>query len=348
MKNRTLDRTFKTGYDITYSNSEGLCPISFKPWSAAQITAEHAPQDPLKYFNDVLVSMNFHVLSNFEYCSTADREFIQNYLMEMDPYHQLFLSSQSRLKNYIPQTEQHPCVKQFETDFNLFLNQCFTSEGFHFKFLNQGLNLITTLEASLEKNLIYNYKTTFSPETNNKLLCFYSLLFHIRTLFALDYNFKTEDSAFESVKCDSITDYLPKSDFTANDALIYWQFKKLSIPFTGSHDIKVEKLLVHPMEMAFKQYNHNACVLIENLPEAFLTNTNVLKLEDKLYQIQMDWLLGSSCGLLFRIREELFGVVEGYNQIFWPDMNLNPSKKTQCLKMCFELNEAHFYSKKVG
>ena len=139
-----------------------------------------------------------------------------------------------------------------------------------------------------------------------------------------------------------MNDYLSKTDFTVNDSLIYWQFKKLATPFIGQADIRFEKLLINPLEQSFQKFNHNACALINNLPESFLTYYSAIQLEESLHQIQIDWLLGSSAGLLFRLREELFGLKEGYDKIFWLDTGPSAFKKQNNLKFCFELYESDF------
>lgn len=341
------EQTLKMGYDVKYSTYDGILkPTTLSWWSKSEQTIKLSSKPGFKYFNDVLVGMNFHALTGYKYASAEDQKFISKYLKEMDPYHQIFESSQNRLKHHIPEVKPSALTEAFENEFTTFINDCFTADNLQFHFLNQGLNLIAKFEKDLGKNLIYNFDTKFSDSFNQKLICFYSLLFHVRTLFAVEHNKHTEDLSTESVKCDSITDYLAKSDYTTNDALVYWQFKKLSIPFSGSQDVKVGKLLVDPLESAFRQYNYHACVLIDNLPESFLTNTNVLKLEDKLYKMQMDWLLGSSTGLLFRLREELFGVTEGYNAIFWPEMNSFQQTKSKSLSFFFELKESFLFDQK--
>lgn len=342
--------SYKMGFELKYSTDNCLLPISFTPWHSEVKKNDIVCQDPLKYLNDVLVSMNFDRLTDYKYCQTQDKKIIENHLRSIDPYFELFRTSHARLQNHIKYPKNHTRYQKFENQFCDLIDQTFTAEGVQFKFLNKCINAIADFETELGQNLIYNFKVHFSDEFNQKLLSLYSFLFHTRTLFALNHNYKMEDSCFESVKCDSITDYLSKSDFTANDALIYWQFKKLSIPFSGAKDVKIEKLFINPLESAFRQYNHNACTLIDNLPESFLTHSSIQKLEDHLYQIQMDWLLGSGAGILFRLREELYGVTQGYSHIFWPDAQLphsDPSHltKTQSLNVSFEFGTTDFNQK---
>ncbi len=89
------------------------------------------------------------------------------------------------------------------------------------------------------------------------------------------------------------------------------------------------------LSKCFHSYSHNAVCLIENLPKSFLNSLNTEELEDTLYLVQMDWLLGADAGLLFRVREELYGLIDGYERIFWPDAKgRTPEKQTSLSVNC--------------
>ena len=103
-------------------------------------------------------------------------------------------------------------------------------------------------------------------------------------------------------------------------------------------DVRIEKLFVDPLLKAFNQYNHNACCLVDQLPKSFLNSLPHSELEEALHHVQMDWLLGSEAGLLFKIREELFGATEGYDKIFWPELSTSKSKQATSLNICFTLS----------
>ena len=60
--------------------------------------------------------------------------------------------------------------------------------------------------------------------------------------------------------------------------------------------------------------------MVNALPETFFTGKESETLENDLYRFQIDWLLGSPAGLLYRIREELIGVRDGYENTFWPEL----------------------------
>ena len=77
--------------------------------------------------------------------------------------------------------------------------------------------------------------------------------------------------------------------------------------------------------------------MIENLPHSFLNSQSPAQLEETLHHVQMDWLLGSSSGLLFKIREELFGLIDGYDKVFWPEALNMKSKTSSKLRLEFQI-----------
>lgn len=61
---------------------------------------------------------------------------------------------------------------------------------------------------------------------------------------------------------------------------------------------------------------------LENLPDE-VADADVHELEQLAFAYGASWLMSSDAGLLYRTREELLGVREGYERVFWP---LPPSK----------------------
>lgn len=344
--------SLQMGYEIKMAAGPVLKPVELKMWDQSSRFSEFTPQSPLKYMNDALIGLTFHKMNGFKNLIFTDRVFAEQSLKALDPYFELYQKSAANLKPLkasVPAENKLAC-ENFEKKFSDFWDQTITTIGVNFSFFNKALEIINAFETDLGKPFIYNFSVQFSEQFTEKLICFYSLLFHLRTVTALDHNAYVEDTAFECVKCDSITDYLPKADFTVNDALLYWQFKKLSTPFVGhkDKDVRIEKLFVDPMERAFFQYNHNACALIDQLPQGVLTSSSQTELEDFLHHVQMDWLLGTSAGLLFRLREETFGLVHGYDKVFWPEATQTKTKKPSTLKICFELNDANVFGQKTS
>ena len=301
-----------------------------------------------KFLNDVICGLQFHRMNDFSFLNLQEKSFAHKALLELDPYHQIYTKCAHQLKSTLGHFEKSlpvPKLKieieNLEKGLNDFFLTVFNTRRFQVISLKPLIELINQFEEKLESPLIYHFGLKIKPELVEKLTAFYSFLFHLRTLVALEYNQSTDDSAFENLKCDSISDYIPKSDFTVNDAILYWQFKKLSTPFTGykDKDSRIEKLLVKPLERAFFQYSHNACALICQLPESYLSQLSLTQLEEQLHNLQMNWLLGSPSGLLFRIREELFGLSEGYSNIFWPEIAGTRKKAATTLTLNVEFSE---------
>ncbi len=339
--------TFVMGFEITTIAGSVLKPTQFSVWDQNSRFSEFLPQAPLNYFNDVLVGLQFHKMFNYVYLNENDRPQVDQLIKEICPYYSLFLNSSkklSRIQNMQftqPKEVSSSNAKKFETEWwKAWSHLNPQNNKWDLSKLNQCIQLINNFESDMKSTLIYNFQIGFSDQLNQQLLSLYSFLFHLRSLIALQHNTHVDDSSFESVKCDSISDYLPRADFTTNDALIYWQFKKLSTPFIGhkDKDIRIEKLFVEPMDRAFLQFNHNACALIDQLPPEYINSLPQSDLEIHLHQIQMDWLLGSSTGLLFRIREELFGLIQGYDRLFWSETNQDKVHKSTPIRFCFELD----------
>ncbi len=346
--------SLQMGYEIKTAAGPVLKPTEIKIWDQSSRFSEFTPQAPFKFMNDALIGLTFHKMNGFKNLTFTDRVFAEQSLKALDPYFELYQKSAAKLKpitNAVkienPKNYALAC-ENFEKQFSDFWDQTITQAEISFQFFGKALAIINSFEDQLGAPFIYNFSVKFSESFTEKLVCFYSLLFHLRTVIALDHNAHVEDTVFETLKCDSITDYLPKADFTTNDAMLYWQFKKLSTPFVGhkDRDVRIEKLFVDPLERAFFQYNHNACALIDQLPKSLLTSSSQTELEEVLHCVQMDWLLGTGAGLLFRLREEAYGVVHGYDNVFWADATMAKNKKSSSLKICFELNEADVFTQK--
>ena len=300
------------------------------------------PHHPFKYFTDAILGLCYHRMNDFKFLAPEDKKFATQAYNAFDPYSTLFTKSAPRVKA-LRKEMKNPFGKYeaFEKKMMAVWEKAFNQPTVQFADLNAVLECLSEFEHSLDVPFLYNFSIQFSDKFNEKLICFYSFLFHLRALVALDHNAHVDDSSFESIKCDSISDYLPKSDYTINDALLYWQFQKLSTPFVGhkDKDTRIEKLFVDPMLRSFNQYNHNACCLIDQLPKTFLNSLSPNELEEALHHVQMDWLLGSESGMLFKIREELYGIAEGYDKIFWHEVSASSAKKATSLNISFNLNE---------
>jgi hypothetical protein len=338
---------FQMGIEIKTAKGSVLKPEQLHFWDLkSQNLPIHftnmAPQNPFTYFTDAIIGLCYHKMNDYKFLSPEDKKFAIQAYRSFDPYSELFSKSAPRVnslrKNLKSETLK---FENFEKQMSEIWIQTFSQKTVQFSDLTKALDCLTEFENSIDGPFLYNFSIQFSEKMTEKLTCFYSFLFHLRALIAVDHNAHVNDSSFESVKCDSISDYLPKSDYTVNDALLYWQFKKLSTPFVGhkDKDTRIEKLFVEPMIKHFNQYNHNASCLIDQLPKSFLNTLTQNELEEALHHVQMDWLLGSDGGLVFKVREELFGLVEGYEKIFWPEAASTPVKKATSLNICFQLSD---------
>lgn len=301
-----------------------------------------SPGSPFKFYTDAILALCYQKMTDYKSMSPVQKNFSENAYRTFDPYTALMHKSAPRVKSLKNQNTTHPIhFENFEKKLTDTWSQAFNNNSIALTKLTAALDCISEFEHQITTPLIYNFSIHFTDKFIEKLICFYSLLFHLRSIIAVDHNAHVEDSSYESVKCDSISDYLPRADFTVNDALLYWHFKNLSAPFLNhkNKDLQVEKLLVEPFGRYFKQYSHNACNLINQLPPSFLNSLKPTELEEALHHVQMDWLLGSESGLLFKLREELFGIVDGYDKIFWPECAGLKPKKASSLNLCFEIAE---------
>lgn len=331
----------KMGITISTDTGSILRPTSLTFSCPKAARLESLPHAPFKYYTDAIIGLSFHKMTDFKHCEATDTSFAQSAYAALNPYVELYRKSAPRIQSLTKTAlTQKIQFENFEKKMTDLLQSLFSGSTIDLAKVPQVLDVISDFETQAGSPLLYNFSLNFSDRFKEKLIGFYSFLFHLRSVIAIDHNAYVEDSSIESVKCDSISDYLPKSDYTTNDALLFWQFKKLTTPFVShkDKDVRIEKLLVQPLEKYFYKYNHNACCLIDQLPPALLNSLSQVELEETLHHIQMDWLLGSPSGLLFKIREELFGLIEGYDKVFWPEsLSLKP-KVSSHLKLSFEIS----------
>lgn len=331
------------GFDIHLERGGLPRPAKLHLWQEHDLFKKNKPQTPFKYFSDALLGCSASYLSAWAQgnTETSDAKKFHEAWENLEPHYELHARSQERVLALHKQVKviDPQAIKKFEHEFCEKLKAGFKSETIDMKNFWPLIETIAHFESQIKAPILFNLSVQFSSEFNMILQMFYSLLWNLRTLVAIDHNAHIEDPSHESLRMDSICDYLPKSEYVVNDALLYFQFKKLSKPFSvgKTSDVRIEKLFTAPLEKAFHQYSHNASYLIDHLPESFLTSMNPADLEDALYLVQMDWLLGASSGLLFKIREELYGLQNGYEKIFWNEWDNGSLKKPVQLSVCCEL-----------
>lgn len=306
------------GFDIKTSPAPMLQPQKIEYWKPHQFK-DTQPESPFHYKADALVGLsliqlNQHLQNPFT-SPQMNFSFAAASWKTLEPHHELYARSQPRISALRKHTKEcpQPLVTSFERKWTEILDACQHPWGMDLQHLGYMLDAIDYLEESLKWPLLYNYSIQFSRPVLTQMHHLHSLLFNLRALMAMDYNAYVQDPTFESVKVDSISDYLAKCEYVANDALLYWKLKRSSSEMPAK---TFEKLSHY-----FQEYSHNAVCLIESLPKSFLSGLPQEQMDDTLYLTQMDWLLGTDAGLLFRVREEIYGLMEGYHQIFWPELD---------------------------
>jgi hypothetical protein len=288
---------------------------------------------PMKYMGDALVGLSFlklyhHTAKHFTNSSHfTNPNLVQDSWLALDPHHEIYNRTQPRIsalkksmKNFDPKD-----ISAFENSFEQIVSAAFDGHQMHFNELFALIDSIAHLEDKIDSPLLYNFRLTLDRKTIEKMHSLYSLLYHLRSLVAIEYNNHTTDPSQEAVKMDAITDYLPKPEYIVNDALLYWSYKKACHKYSSGakRDAHFETHFMAPMDENFQNFLHNGSRLVENLPKSFLNNLKNEELYNGLHLTQMDWLLGTEAGLLFKIREELFGLRDGYDNIFWQDITRN-------------------------
>lgn len=330
------------GFDIQMERGGLPRPTQINLWQNEDKFQKTKPTTPFKYFSDALLGISSNYLSLWaQNAKPTEMEIWLEAWKNLEAHYEMHVRSEERVhalkkevKAVVPQLMQ-----SFEQKFNEKLREVFKSPRLDLTSFWPLIEIIDSLEQQNKAPLLFNFSVHFSPEFNLRLQMLFSFLWNLRTLVAVDHNAHIEDPSHEALCMDSICDYLPKSDYVVNDALLYYNFKKLTQPFSvgKNSDIKIDKLLIAPLEKAFHQYSHNASYLIDHLPQSFLSSMNPVDLEEALYLVQMDWLLGAPAGLLFKIREEFFGLQNGYEKIFWPAWDNGNFKKSMNLSVCCEL-----------
>ncbi|WP_413581907.1 hypothetical protein [Bdellovibrio sp. HCB288] len=337
----------RLGFDVSMAKGATLKPVKVHFWNDEAGFQKFKPHAPFKYMSDALVGLSLVKLNSYIKSPLATKNMDYPFAMDawntLDPHVEIYGRSQGRvrsLQSQLPVLDPKLCAL-FEEHFNETFEVAMTPQGVDLTALGPLLETFSWFENKMEAPLLYNFGLNFSKPFMDKLHTLYSFLYNLRSLVAIDHNAHVQDASHEAVKVDAVTDYLPRVEYVVNDALLYWNFKRFSEPFTGrgAPDPRVEKLFAHPMEKAFQKYSHNACHLVNNLPKSFITSMNPVELEEAFYLVQIDWLLGSPAGLLFKIREEIFALQNGYEKIFWKDVEPKHHNKPVALHLSCEVTE---------
>lgn len=323
------------GFDVVSETGRFPRPQRIEFWKDKDF-ASLTPEAPFHYKSDALLGLALYQLhSNWQssHLPGKGQPFAADLWRSLEPHFELHLRAQPRVTALREQLKPKafPAAEAFARQYSEVIANASDAKGFDFTQLEPLTEMVEELEAQLGRPLLYDFSLHFDHETRTSLQLLHSALFHTRTLIAMDTNSFIQDAAHDAVKVDSITDYLARGEYVANDALLYWNFKKMRehmSPTAAEH-----------MENAFQTYSHNGAYLVESLPKSFFTGQKAGELEETLYLVQMDWLLGTDAGLLFRIREELFGMFDGYEKIFWTDASARGPRVHDRLSVQCEISE---------
>lgn len=253
----------------------------------------------------------------------------------LEATYEVYKRSQARIKNYSStKLAEKGSYASFEKNLKEILHSSKQGTEIHIQDLWKIIDEVSHLEKQLENPLMFNASVNFSESTIEALHVLYSFLYNMRALIALDHNAHIQDATFEALKVDSISDYLPKADYVVNDALLYYHFKSLKSQMPDASWVK-------SLEQGFHNYVHNGYYLVESLPKSFFEGKAPEDIEEHLFTYQMDWLLGSPAGLLFKVREELFGYRDGFEKVFWHELNERLTQAPTRLEVACELGPKH-------
>ncbi|MEN0058120.1 MAG: hypothetical protein AAGB31_04750 [Bdellovibrio sp.] len=349
-------KSLRLGFDVTMDKGATWKPLKIQLWTQESQFTKVKPSEPLKYMADALTGLSLLKLQDYAKnpapSFSKDESFTAEAWQYLEPHRELYDRTQQRvraLQSHLPVVNPAWCT-EFESIFSERMEVAVKPWGLDLTALWPLLDVFAEFENKIGSALLYNFGLNFSPHFLEKLQTLHSFLYHLRNIVAVDHNAHIDDPSHEGVRVDAITDYLPRAEYVVNDALMYWNFKKLAQPFTGAKngDARIEKLLLAPMEKTFHKYSHHACHLVDHLPKNFIGSLNPMELEEAFYLVQMDWVLGTPAGLLFKIREEIFALQSGYEKIFWKDAEPPYHGKPVQLQVSCQLNEANVFGKKVA
>ncbi|GEM_PF-3472695 len=310
-------------YKITAEKNDIARPLALEILSPS---GESLPYiEPLKYHSDALVGLNLSLLQ----MPSKQRLTHENYyfLEHLDPHIALKHSRLVNIQNPVEKKHSHSTLspihnKTLSTFFESFysiLNHNNKSQQLNLQGLTEIIPLIDNLESSLKKPILFNTSLNITEQLAFDASLLANLLFNLRALVINDYNHQISDPSFESLRVDSVYDYLSKLDSISNDALLYAQFKRL--------EAQIPSLVAQRLKDAFFNYTSMGVTLIDSVEKSPAYYFSQQDPWDSLNKFQLDWLFGTHAGILYRLREELHGIKQGYHNVFYSD--LSPDIKQQ-------------------
>lgn len=275
---------------------------------------------PFPYFTDALVGLaasKLVCLSQTNSIQSHNDAFCALMWEKLEPLHSIFQRSFERIKPLVK--IKHPLSaheKQFEHNIKTILKEACAENKIDLQLLTEINNALFHLENKLDEPLLFNRSLHLSHNSMNLLHTLYSLLYNIRTLVAMDYNAHIKEMSLEGIKMDPVGDYLQQTHYNVNDAILYYHWQSLI-----HHNPHPDSKFAESMEQAFRNLTHNGYYLVKTLPPEIFELKPFSQIEESVNRFQVDWLLGTAGGLLYRLREEIYGLKEGYDKLFWTDLN---------------------------
>lgn len=322
---------------IIESNSGAFVqPKSFSFFEAKAEKLTNATK-PLPYLTDLLCALPAHRLFDLAPDKFKKPEYptwLESSWEFLDSNVALYHRAQKRAHALSPKkpfADEH--AMKLCSSFHEIINSCFAKNRFNFDPLSSLAESITYLEKKCGEPLVYNFKFTLPDKDRAMLFALYSFLYHQRALVALDFNSHVKDSAFECVKVDPINDYLPKAEYVVNDAILFKEIERQMERSNPKGSFGKDQMV-----SLFREYAHNAYFLAQAVPHAFTGKLRRDECEEALFSAQMDWLLGADSGLLFRLREEIYALSDGFEKIFWTDYSSRSEHSQSHLEVCTKVD----------
>lgn len=276
---------------------------------------------PLPYFTDALLGLSAYKLTLYskDFSHSSEEENVVNQLWQgLEPLYEVYQRSFQRISPLLHSAQKSPSDFEIKLDQGIaeILNNGCTSEGIDFVELSGILDCIDYFETKRHCPLLFDLNLKLPSITLERLHALNSVLYNLRALSAIYYNSNRKESLYETLHLDNVKDYFHAPDLLTNDTLLCHQF--LTLKKNGS--FREGSSGLETLDKSFKNYLPHSYQLLQSLPESFFSNQTPEQLEQSLYSFQIDWLLGTPAGLLYRIREELNGLREGYDQTFWPEL----------------------------
>lgn len=342
------DNNISSGLDIRlevqYDNNSKIlgCPIRLTSSISASKEAEGHPYAPLPYFTDALLGLSSYKLAQItqDYTpSSAEDQLVSLLWQRLEPMYEVYQRSHQRVHSllHIKANSVRTAPEQaLEQSLNEIIKLACSSKGIQ---LTELINLIDSLnffESKRSHPLLFDTQLQLSETGMNTLHTLNSFLYNLRAISAIYYNSKRKEALYESLHLDSVKDYFHAPDLLTNETMLYYQFLKLCKKGQINDQIQAS------MVKAFRNHLPHSHYLVHSLPDSFFNHQNNELLEQSLYTFQIDWLLGSPAGLLYRIREELIGIKEGYENTFWPELHNEESEEpTNTLHVNCVLDQSH-------